>query len=209
MIESSQLIMFTLASFLLCLVPGPDNIYVLTQGITKGKKAAIITTLGLVTGLIVHTSAAAFGISIIFQTSQVAFDVVKYLGAIYLLYIAYQIFKHRNEPFDLEAQSSKQQMKSLYIKGFIMNVLNPKVSIFFLAFLPQFVDTNISNVSIQVILLGFIFMVITIVVFSTIGILGNLLSSRLMQKPNIIKYMNVLTSFILVSLGLKLALTQR
>ncbi len=209
MIESSQLIMFVLASFLLCLAPGPDNIYVLTQGITKGKKAAIITTLGLVTGLIVHTSAAAFGISVIFQTSQVAFDIVKYLGAIYLLYIAYKIFKHRNEPLDLDVKSSKQQMKSLYFKGFIMNVLNPKVSIFFLAFLPQFVDTNVPNVSMQVILLGFIFMVITIVVFSTIGILGNLLSSRLMQNPNIIKYMNILTSFILVSLGLKLALTQR
>ncbi len=209
MIESSQLIIFLIASFLLCLAPGPDNIYVLTQGITKNKKAAIITTLGLATGLIIHTSAAAFGISVIFKTSQIAFDIVKYLGVLYLLYIAYQAFKYRNEPLNLDIKSSKQEMKSLYIKGFIMNILNPKVSIFFLAFLPQFVDPTIANVPMQMIILGAIFMIITILVFSTIGVAGNILSAKLVQKPSIIKYMNILTSFVLVSLGIKLALAQR
>lgn len=209
MFESSQLIMFIIVSFLLCLAPGPDNIYVLTQGITKNKKAAIVTTFGLATGLVVHTSAAAFGISVIFQTSQLAFDIVKYLGALYLLYIAYQAFKYREEALNLDIESSKEEMKNLYIKGFIMNILNPKVSIFFLAFLPQFVDTTSSNVPLQMIILGGIFMLITIFVFSMIGITGNLLSLKLKQKPSIVKYMNILTSFILVSLGIKLTFAEQ
>jgi len=201
--------MFIAASFLLCLAPGPDNIYVLTQGMTKSKKAAIITTLGLTSGLIIHTSAAAFGISVIFQTSEIAFNIVKYIGAAYLIYIAYQAFKYRNEPLDLSVQNSSSELKKLYVKGFIMNILNPKVSIFFLAFLPQFVTPVNGNIPLQMITLGLVFMLMTIVVFSSIGVAGNMLSSKLLEKPNIVKYMNILTSFVLVSLGLKLALSSR
>ena len=170
MIELSTLYMFLVASLVLCLVPGPDNIYVLTQGVTKSKQAAIVTTLGLTTGLIIHTSAAAFGISMIFQTSEVVFSVVKYLGALYLLYIAYQMFKYRNKPLDLSVQNSSGGFKKLYLRGFIMNILNPKVSIFFLAFLPQFVTPQNGNIPLQMILLGLMFMIMTIVVFSSIGI---------------------------------------
>ncbi|MEA1915063.1 MAG: LysE family translocator [Campylobacterota bacterium] len=204
-----QLWLFFLASFLLCLAPGPDNIYVLIQGMTRSKKAAIITTLGLCTGLIIHTSAAALGISVIFKTSQLAFNVVKYAGVVYLLYIAYLSFKHRNAPLDLSASASKKELKSLYVKGFFMNVLNPKVSIFFLAFLPQFVHPEVGSVPMQMIVLGLIFMSITVVVFSSIGIAGNLLSSKLLENPSIVKTMNVLTSFVLIGLGVKLALSQR
>jgi len=209
MIDLTNLYMFIAATFLICLAPGPDNIYVLTQGMTKSKKAAIVTTLGLTSGLIIHTSAAAFGISVIFQTSEIAFNIVKYVGAAYLLYIAYQAFKHRNEKLDLSVQNSSSELKKLYVKGFIMNILNPKVSIFFLAFLPQFVTPANGNVPMQMITLGLVFMALTVVVFSSIGIAGNMLSSKLLEKPNIVKYMNILTSFVLVGLGLKLALSQR
>ena len=209
MIELSNLVLFIGASFILCLVPGPDNIYVLTQGMTKSKKAAVVTTLGLTTGLIIHTTAAALGISAIFQTSEIAFDIVKYVGACYLLYIAYQAYKYRDEPLDLSVQNSSIELRKLYIKGFIMNILNPKVSIFFLAFLPQFVSPASGSVTLQMISLGLIFMVMTIVVFSSIGIAGNLLSSKLLEKPSIVEYMNILTSFVLASLGLKLALSSQ
>lgn len=209
MLELSNIYLFLVASFLLCLAPGPDNIYVLTQGMTKSKKAAIVTTLGLCTGIIIHTSAAAFGISVIFETSEIAFDIVKYVGAAYLLYIAYQAFKYRNETLDLTAQNSSNELKKLYIKGFFMNVLNPKVSIFFLAFLPQFVTTSNGNVPLQMIILGLIFMCMTIFVFSSIGIAGNVLSKRLIANPNIAKYMNIVTSFVLGGLAVKLALSQR
>ena len=209
MLELSNVYLFIIASFLLCLAPGPDNIYVLTQGMTKSKKAAIITTLGLTTGIIVHTAAAAFGISVIFQTSEIAFNVVKYVGAAYLLYIAYQAFKYRNAPLDLSVQNSSNELKKLYVKGFFMNVLNPKVSIFFLAFLPQFVSPANGNVPMQMITLGIIFMILTVIVFSSIGVAGNILSSKLLEKPSIVKYMNVLTSFVLGGLAVKLALSSR
>ncbi|WP_421715670.1 LysE family translocator [Arcobacter arenosus] len=209
MLELSNIYLFLIASFLLCLAPGPDNIYVLTQGMTKSKKAAVITTLGLTTGIIVHTTAAAFGISVIFKTSEIAFNIVKYAGAAYLLYIAYQAFKYRNEPLDLSVQNSSGELKKLYIKGFFMNVLNPKVSIFFLAFLPQFVTPANGNVPMQMITLGLIFMVLTIIVFSSIGIAGNVLSAKLIEKPNIVKYMNIMTSFVLGTLAVKLALSSR
>jgi len=209
LIELSQVLIFIAASFLLCLAPGPDNIYVLTQGMTKSKKAAIVTTLGLCSGLIIHTSAAALGISVIFKTSELAFNIVKYTGAAYLLYIAYQAFKYRNLPLDLNVQNSSSQLKKLFVKGFIMNILNPKVSIFFLAFLPQFVNTQIGNVPAQMITLGIIFMIMTVIVFSSIGIAANVLSSRLQSNPKIVKYMNIITSTVLVGLGIKLALSQR
>jgi threonine/homoserine/homoserine lactone efflux protein len=209
MLELSNIYLFLIASFLLCLAPGPDNIYVLAQGMTKSKKAAVITTLGLTTGIIVHTTAAAFGISVIFKTSEIAFNIVKYAGAAYLLYIAYQAFKYRNEPLDLSVQNSSGELKKLYIKGFFMNVLNPKVSIFFLAFLPQFVTPANGNVPMQMISLGLIFLVLTIIVFSSIGIAGNVLSAKLIEKPNIVKYMNIMTSFVLGTLAVKLALSSR
>jgi len=176
---------------------------------TKSKKAAIVTTLGLTSGIIIHTAAAAFGISVIFQTSELAFNIVKYAGAAYLLYIAYQAFKYRNEPLDLSVQNSSSELKKLYVKGFFMNVLNPKVSIFFLAFLPQFVTPANGNVPMQMIMLGLIFMALTIVVFSSIGVAGNLLSSRLQENPSIVKIMNLLTSFVLGGLAIKLALSSR
>lgn len=209
MIDTTSLYMFIIASFLLCLAPGPDNIYVLTQGMTKSKKAAIVTTLGLCSGIIIHTSAAAFGISVIFQTSELAFNLVKYIGAAYLLYIAYQAFRHRDDKLDLTAQNSSNELKKLYIKGFFMNVLNPKVSIFFLAFLPQFVNPELGSVPMQMIILGLVFMALTVVVFSSIGIAGNMLSSKLMENPSISKILNILTSFVLGALAVKLALSSR
>jgi len=209
MIELTNLYMFIAVSFLLCLAPGPDNIYVLTQGMTKSKKAAIITTLGLCSGIVIHTAAAAFGISMIFKTSEIAFNIVKFAGAAYLIYIAYQAFKYRNAPLDLSVQNSSSELKKLYIKGFFMNVLNPKVSIFFLAFLPQFVTPTNGNVPMQMITLGVVFMVLTVIVFSFIGVAGNMLSSKLLEKPSIVKYMNILTSFVLGSLAIKLALSNR
>jgi threonine/homoserine/homoserine lactone efflux protein len=209
MLELSSVYLFIITSFLLCLAPGPDNIFVLTQGITKGKKAAIITTLGLCTGIIIHTTAAALGISIIFKTSEIAFNIVKILGALYLIYIAYQIFIHRNEPLNLSSKDNLTEYKKLYIKGFFMNILNPKVSIFFLAFLPQFVTIENGDIPLQMITLGIIFMVLTIIVFSSIGIAGDLLSKKLIENPSISKYMNILTSFIFAGLAIKLALASK
>ena len=211
MISLETLLLFMGASTLLALAPGPDVIFVITQGITKGAKAAIATTLGLTSGVLVHTTAAALGISVIFQTSAIAFDIVKYLGAAYLFYLAYQAFKHRNDLviIDEKGERKTQSMKKLYIKGFFMNVLNPKVAIFFLAFLPQFVSAGSGSVSFQMIQLGSAFMIVTLIVFSLAGILANKASEALMKKPTFAKTVNILSSIVFISLGLKLALSQR
>lgn len=116
MLELSSIYLFIATSFILCLVPGPDNIYVLTQGMTKSKKAAFVTTLGLTSGITIHTTAAAFGISVIFQTSEIAFNLVKFAGAAYLLYIAYQAFKYRNVPLDLSIQNSSNELKNFILR---------------------------------------------------------------------------------------------
>jgi threonine/homoserine/homoserine lactone efflux protein len=206
-LELSNVYLFTLASIILALSPGPDNVYVLSQGATKGTKAAIATTLGLSSGVIVHTSAAALGISVILQSSELAFSVLKFLGAGYLLFLAFQTYKNRNKPFELSVKNSAKEMKRLYLKGFFMNILNPKVSIFFLAFLPQFINVENGSVAMQMILLGVIFMLVTIVVFSTIGIAGSTLNVKLRTNPSIVVYMNSFTSLVLVVLALNLALS--
>ena len=211
MIALETLMLFMGASILLALAPGPDIIFVITQGITKGTKAAIATTLGLSSGVLIHTIAAALGISIIFKTSALAFSVVKFLGAAYLFYLAYMAFKHRNDPIviDDKGERKTESVKKLYVKGFFMNVLNPKVAIFFLAFLPQFVDSNLGNVPFQMIQLGIAFMLVTVCVFSLSGILANKASKTLMQKPSFAKIINTISSVVFISLGLKLAFSER
>ena len=211
MLSLETLLLFMGASALLALAPGPDVIFVITQGITKGTKAAIATTFGLTTGVLVHTTAAALGISVIFQTSAIAFDIVKYLGAAYLFYLAYQAFKHRDDLIVINKTGEKkgESIKKLYIKGFFMNVLNPKVAIFFLAFLPQFVDASRGSIPLQMIQLGLCFMLVTLIIFSLSGILANKASQTLMQKPTFAKTVNTLSSIVFISLGLKLALSER
>ena len=120
-------------AIVLTLMPGPDNLFVLAQSISNGKNAGISTALGLCTGLIIHITAATIGITAIIYQSALAFHLVKYAGAAYLLFLAYKSFREKNSSFDLKNESSLNY-KSLYKKGIIMNLLNPKVSLFFLAF---------------------------------------------------------------------------
>ncbi len=209
MIELTNLYLFMGATFLLCLAPGPDNIYVMTQGISRSKQAAFITTLGLCSGVVIHTIAAAFGLSVIFKTSELAFNIVKFAGAFYLMYLAYMAYKHRNDPLEFGENIEKKGLKSLYVKGFVMNILNPKVSIFFLAFLPQFITVGNGNIPLQMITLGVVFMIITAIVFTSMGVLANKLGEKIVSKPSLSKYLNIITSTVLFSLGLKLAFSQR
>jgi threonine/homoserine/homoserine lactone efflux protein len=161
---------------------------------------------------LIHTTAAALGISVIFQTSALAFSLVKYAGALYLFYLAYQAFKHRNELIRINAKEGNTapiSLKNLYAKGFLMNILNPKVSLFFLAFLPQFVSPSAGAVPWQMVQLGIAFMVVTVLVFSTCGLLAHKASATLMRNPSIAKTINTLSAFVFVALGLKLAFAQR
>jgi len=208
MIPVDVLITFFAASALLALSPGPDNIFVLTQSALSGKLAGIVVTIGLCTGLIFHTLAVAFGVAVIFQASAVAFTVLKICGAGYLLYLAWHAFKASASRIQSNNHNRLSYVK-LYRRGIIMNVTNPKVSIFFLAFLPQFADPDRGPLTLQLISFGCIFIVATVLVFGSIALTAGFLSQWLNQSEKGQQIMNRVAGTVFVALALKLAVIKR
>ena len=204
---SATLLYFLGASVALTIAPGPDNIFVLTQGVARGRKSAVITALGMCSGISVHTTAAAFGISAVYYSSVVAFNLVKYAGAAYLLYLACKTLKERSA-VRLSAASDSGPM-ALFRRGFIMNVLNPKVAMFFLAFLPQFVTADTRYFPLRMLLLGFIFMAQAVIIFSLIGFFSGSIGSFILARPGIARRFDWLTAGVFASLSVRLALTER
>ena len=177
---------FFAAALVLSLAPGPDNIFVLTQSALYGAGAGMVTTLGLATGLCVHTTAVALGVGGIFRSSPTAFWLLKILGACYLLYLAWLSFRSGAalarvpEAPGAAARGGAQfpGYGALYRRGILMNVTNPKVCLFFLAFLPQFCEPERGSVPVQVVLLGALFILATILVFFSVAALGGRLARR-------------------------------
>lgn len=204
MIYPESLIAFTIASALLALAPGPDNIFVLTQSALLGWKKGVLVTIGLCTGLIFHTFAVAFGVAAIFQASVLAFTILKTVGAAYLLYLAWQAFRASASRLDDGAENQLSAVK-LYRRGIIMNITNPKVSIFFLAFLPQFTSPANGSVAVQVMMLGLIFILMTLLVFSGVAMAAGNLGRLLNRSPKIQVYMNRIAGTVFGGLAFKLA----
>jgi len=176
------LISFIGASMLLTIMPGPDIIYVLVQSATNGKKYGIATSLGLVSGIIIHTSLVAFGVSAIIKQSESIFFMIKLFGALYLLYLAYITYKSNDEVL-LNTKAEKKGLLKLFKQGFIMNVLNPKVSIFFLAFFPGFLYSSAQSTIIQFYVLGGLFMLQALIIFSMVSVLSGNFASYLKAHP--------------------------
>ncbi len=197
-----QLVPFLTASILLTFSPGPDIIYVLVRSIANGAREGITTALGLVSGILIHTSLVAFGVSAIIKQSDNIFLFIKILGAIYLLYLAWQVYK--SDP-DIAFSSEGVQDKNLFAlfrQGFIMNVLNPKVGIFFLAFFPGFLWEPEGNTILQFYILGFVFMFQALLIFSLVAVLANKISVYIKSHPGsgmFLKWMQVVI-FILIAL---------
>lgn len=198
-----NIIGFLSASILLTLMPGPDILFVITQSILRGKKAGIIFATGLCTGLVAHTAAVSLGLSLLLYKSPIAFTILKFMGAAYLIYLGIKSFLHRNS--DALAIPQYQQVEQkLYKKGILMNILNPKVLLFFIAFFPQFVNPEKTNVSGELLLLGVLFMLQAWLVFSFVAILSDKLSRRLMQQKHFSLVMHYLESFIYFAIGISL-----
>jgi threonine/homoserine/homoserine lactone efflux protein len=202
-IPIESLTTFVIASVLLALVPGPDNIFVLTQSSVNGHKAGLLVTLGLCTGLIVHTTAVALGITAVLKTSCVAFTVLKIAGAMYLLYLAWRAFHDSSEEI-YTGQSREVAGIKYYLRGVIMNVTNPKVSIFFLAFLPQFADPSRGHVIQQIFFLGMVFILVTLLVFGGIALLAGAVGAWLTNTPRAQTIMNRIAGAVFVAMALKL-----
>ena len=201
-----QLIPFLTASAVLTLSPGPDIIYVMVQGMANGKKHGFVTALGLATGIIIHTSLVAFGVSAIIKNSDTLFFIIKLFGAIYLLYLAWQVFKSDPEIAYSAEGIKEKSLFSLFKQGFIMNVLNPKVTIFFLAFFPGFLWELDGNTVIQFYILGAFFMLLTILIFGSVALLAGKISNYLKRHKHsgiILKWLQIvvfigIASFILI-----------
>jgi threonine/homoserine/homoserine lactone efflux protein len=189
------LISFALATSVLAISPGPDNIYVLVQSITNGKSFGLATVCGLITGCIIHTTLLAFGVSIIIRENETLFFIIKLFGAFYLLFLAFKVFKSDGQ-LDLESDvKSKKSLKDLFIQGFFMNVLNPKVTIFFLAFFPGFLFSDTLSTVWQFYILGAVFMLVSFIIFSAIALLAGQIKTYTLQNKNsgvVLKWLQII-----------------
>ena len=208
MIPIDTAITFCGFAFALALVPGPDNIFVLTQSALYGRLSGIFVTLGLATGLIFHTSAVAFGVAAVFESSQFAFNTIKYIGAAYLTYLAYKAFYAGKTKLGNE-KAPRETWLALYRRGLIMNITNPKVTIFFLALLPQFVDPKLGQIVLQFYQLGGLMIMITIFIFSSFALLASFLGKWLRNSNGAMLWMNKFAGTIFILLATKLVLAQK
>ncbi|PQJ72396.1 LysE family translocator [Polaribacter butkevichii] len=183
------LISFAIATSILSLSPGPDNIFVLTQSIVNGTKYGLATVIGLMSGCLVHTTLVAFGVSAIIKENESLFFIIKLIGASYLIFLAYKVFKSDAKIVLSNDGVKKESIAALFKKGFIMNVLNPKVALFFLAFFPQFLFSNTISTVIQFYTLGGIFILVSFLVFGMIAVLAGSISNYLKEHAKIGVYL--------------------
>ncbi len=199
MIPIDALAQFSGTAIVLAALPGPDSLYVLTQSALRGARTGLMLTLGLCTGLVMYSVAVAFGVAVIFQTSPLAFTLLKALGTAYLLYLAYASFKAEPSP----AVPSPGESGRTYLRGVLMNLSNPKVAIFFLAFLPQFTSPEWGNMTTQMLTLGALVVASTWTVFSLISVLAGRLNDRLRRSE---RSLNRVAAVFLLVLAIRLAL---
>ena len=206
MMTPETLAAFTAVSLLLCVAPGPDNLFVLTQSALYGRMAGLTVTLGLCTGLIVHTTAVALGVAALIKASPLAFNLLKYMGAAYLLYLAWLALRAGPDMLSIK-RAAQPDGWQLYRRGIIMNVTNPKVTLFFLALLPQFADPARGALWLQIVLLGIVFMLSTLLVFGLVAVLAGFIGQWFGRSPRAQHILHVLAGVIFIGLALRLLLS--
>lgn len=200
---------FMIATIALSISPGPDNIYVLMQSMVNGKKYGLATVAGLMTGCLVHTTLVAFGVSAVIQQSELLFLVIKLAGALYLLFLAYKVWKSNTSIQFSENTVEKKSIGQLFKQGFIMNVLNPKVSIFFMALFPGFLfNEELSNV-IQFYVLGFIFIIISFLVFGGIAIAAGYISDYVKDNSKVGLFLKWLQIIVFIAIGIFILFSEK
>lgn len=208
MFEPAKFALFVGVSWALIISPGPDMIYVITRGMAHGRRAGIVSAIGVVCGILVHTTAAAFGLTLILQTSAFAFLFVKFAGAIYLVYLGLKAWRDK-ETFHPQPSSSITKPGALFWQGVLSNVLNPKIAIFFLAFLPQFVDKGSSQVTWQMVILGIAFACFGLVFLLVVGFFSGTVGKWLTYRPQYSLFFQRVAGGILMALGIRLAFTEQ
>ena len=196
-----ELISFVIAVSLLAISPGPDNIFVLMQSVVHGKKYGLATIVGLMTGCIIHTVFLALGVSTIIKNNSFIFFGIKLFGALYLFFLAYKVFKSSSVISISTHEIEKKSPVQLFKVGFIMNVLNPKVTLFFLALFPGFLFSESLSLSVQFFILGALFIVVSFIVFSVIAILGGAISKEIKKSKNIGIWLKWLQIVVFISIA--------
>lgn len=198
---TETIITFLTASALLAVMPGPDIIYVVMQSISNGKKYGISVAFGLVSGILIHISLIAFGVSELLRNNENLLLSIKLFGALYLFYLAYKVSKSSSE-IKLNTIAKKKSFLKLYKQGFIMNVLNPKVTLFFLAFFPAFIDYSATNIKEQVYILGFIFMFQSVLIFILVAFLSSKMTSFLRNNKYFEKRLQIIQMAVFIGIGI-------
>jgi threonine/homoserine/homoserine lactone efflux protein len=196
---------FPMAAVLLTLAPGPDNLQVLIRGMTQGRRAALIATCGFVSGIIVHTALAVCGIALLIRSTPLLFALLQYAGAAYLLTLGVRTLYQPSFLMPAD-RGDTPDLIAVFRQCFLGNVLNPKVSLFFLSFLPQFVDAQTGAVEGQMLLLGIAFMAQAFILFATIGWFSAGLGVRLKKHPGLGRRLNTAAGVTFIAIGIKLAL---
>lgn len=206
MLSAHAALAFFAASVLLALVPGPDNVFVLLHAALHGARAGLLVVLGLCSGLLFHTAAVALGLAALLAASPAAFTALKALGAAYLLWLAWLSWR---APAGWGTGESMPLLgaRQTYLRGVLMNISNPKVALFFLAFLPQFVETGGGPVALQILQLGGVFMLATLLTFGAIALLAGRFGQLLHSAPRAQVALNRLASVVFAGLALRLLLT--
>lgn len=206
MLGINDLWLFVVSGLLLNILPGPDSLYIIGRSATQGFRAGSAAALGIGTGTIVHVLAAAFGLSLVLSTSATAFSIVKTIGAIYLLYMAYSMFVGSAKDGALAPGALKAiALRKIYYQGFLTNVLNPKVALFFLAFVPQFIDPAAENKALAFIFLGVIFNVNGMMWCHFLAWTSSVASNRIKQSATVTKWLNRAAGTLFGYFGIRLA----
>jgi len=200
--------LFVAASLALIIAPGPDLLYVLARGIAQGRRAGLLSAAGVTLGILVHTLLAALGLAVLLQTSALAFMLVKYVGAAYLVYLGVKAFRDK-DGFAPQAHRQAASGRVIFWQGVLSNVLNPKVALFFLAFLPQFVHENGVHPAVQMIGLGLLFAGMGVVFLCFLGYFAGSVGHWLQHRPAVAARMRWVTGGIFLLLGLRLAFLER
>jgi len=208
--DSTYWLLFLSAAFAINISPGPDIIYIVSKTIAQGRKIGFASSLGVCTGALVYVIATALGLSAILETSLIAFNIVKYAGAIYLVYLGIKALKSKGTTFDsTENESSLYTPWQAFRQGVLVDVLNPKVAVFFMAFLPQFVRPELGHTSGQLLLLGVIVILMAIVIEFSIVLTASQTTNFFRKNPTFSVWLDRVLGTVLIGLALRLALTKQ
>jgi threonine/homoserine/homoserine lactone efflux protein len=206
--DPASFAVFLTASIVISITPGPDLTYVFARGLAHGRKAGLVSVAGIVSGLVIHTCLVAFGLAALIAGSDIAFDVIRYLGAAYLIWMGIRLIRSRGG-LEANGKAVGGKWSTIYLQGLLTNLLNPKILLFFLAFLPQFADPMRCSVALQIIILGAILIVCGLVALLTVALASGAMGTLLSRHPLWLKTQNAVTGSLMIGLAIFLIANER